>query len=100
VGRRSMAILPVLQRLVVLQIRRQRQVKTKPLRRNGSVDTRLLTSPSRPRIRKKPTRQSEPNEVKVRDVIEWKRVNYVLLKKPSHGPIALNQIVLLLKIKD
>ena len=71
-------------------------MKTKPLRRNGSVDTRLLTNPSRPRIRR-PTRQSEPNKVQVRDVIEWKRVNYVLLK-PSHGPIALNQIVLLVKI--
>ena len=67
-------------------------MKTKSLQSNGSVDTRLLTNPSRPRIRKRPTRQSEPNEVQVRDVIEWKRVNYVLLK-PSHGPIALNQIV-------
>ena len=59
----------------------------------------VLTNPSRPRIRRRPTRQSEPNKVQVRDVIEWKRVNYVLLK-PSHGLIALNEIVLLVKIGD
>ena len=69
-------------------------MKTKSLQRNGSVDTRLLTNPSRPRIRKRPTRQSEANEVQVRDEL------CVTLLKPSHGPIALNEKVLVVKIED
>ena len=70
-------------------------METAPLRRkNESVDTRLVTNPSRPRIRKRPTRQSEANKVQVRDEL------CVTLLKPSHGPIALNEIVLVLKIGE
>ncbi len=42
-----------------------------PTKKNGSVDTR---NPSRPRLRKRPTRQSEANEVHVRRLEK----NYVL----------------------
>ena len=43
-----------------------------------------------PRIRKRPTRQSKANEVQVREEL------CVTLLKPSHSPIALNEIVLVL----
>ncbi len=68
-------------------------METAPLqRKNRSVDTRPVTNPSCPRLRKRPTRQSKANEVQVTDEL------CVTLLKQSHGPIALNEIVFVVKI--